>query len=438
MVEIGAPLDHITLAGHEHLWVVACRSGVPKALVEVDVSLDGAGLAAQLTAAAGPAEEQSGEQLSPTNAGLPMISVVVPSIVRRLDDLESCLLSLDALDYPQFEVIVADNRPVVPPDDPLPAIMARCRHVRAVRAPQPGISAARNAGVVAAKGEVVAFTDDDVRVERGWLRAFGARFAASPELDACTGVILPAELETPAQIYFERYYGGFAGERTFQPLTLQTGRGLLGRSQLTARSATGAVVRRAPVYGVGAYGAGANMAIRKTSLLALGGFDLALGTGTPARGGEDLGILIDILWAGGEMAYEPAAVIHHKHRRGYDELLQQLQASGAGLTATITSLVLRDPRHLQGVLLQVPLAAYRVVVQSVARLRGERAGGHTDEAAALYPPELVRRELSGMPLGPVAYLRSRRAALRWARSNGSSPSRALRPLQPESSVGATR
>ena len=198
-------------APDEDLWLVACRGGVPIALVEVDRDPGAPSIAAQLDllAVAHPAVDLAWRDLP--DQELPPISVVVPSVVRRLGEIESCFSSLDALDYPDYEVVVADNRTVVPDDDPLPALLVDRPRFRAVRAPQPGISAARNAGWVAATGEVVAFTDDDVLVDVSWLRSLGARFAAEPSLQACTGLVLPAELRTPAQIYFERYYGGFAG-----------------------------------------------------------------------------------------------------------------------------------------------------------------------------------------------------------------------------------
>jgi hypothetical protein len=75
--------------------------------------------------------------------------------------------------------------------------------------------------VADAKGDVVAFTDDHVYADRRWLRALGARFALDPALGAVTGLILPAELESPAQVWFERYYGGFGGERSFRAVTLE-------------------------------------------------------------------------------------------------------------------------------------------------------------------------------------------------------------------------
>jgi hypothetical protein len=406
----------------QQLWVVGCRDGVPLTLIEVDRSPAAPTLDAQLAALAAAHPAQDASWRAVPDDELPTATVVVPSMVRRLDGLETCLASLDALDYPDYDVVVADNRSEVPDPDPLAAMLAGRPRFRSVRVPRPGVAAARQAGTLAATGEVVAMTDDDVRVDRGWLRALGARFAGAPELWACTGLILPAELETPAQIYFERYYGGFAGERLFAPLTLRTGAGLLGRAQLIARDEQGREVRRSPLYGVGAYGAGANMALRRQAVLDVGGFDLALGTGTPAQGGEDLQILIDLLWAGGVVRYEPAAFVHHRHRRGYDELVRQLRAGGTGLTATLAALVVRDPRHLAGLAFQVPLAARRLAGQSLARIRGRRAGG--DRAPAedpLFPPELVQQELRGMPTGPLAYLRSRSTMRRWTRAHPQDP-----------------
>ena len=403
----------------EQLWLVGCRDGRPLALVEVDRGAGAPTLDAQLVALAAANPGGGDGWLAVPDAELPTITVVLPSVVRRLGDLETCLASLDAQDYPHFDVVVADNRREVPADDPLVAMLAARPRFRSVRAVQPGVGAARQTGVLAATGEVVAMVDDDVRTDPGWLRAFGARFARDPGLSACTGLILPAELETPAQIYFERYYGGFAGQRLFVPLTLSTGRGPLGRAQLTARDDQGQEVRRSPLYGVGAYGAGANMAFRRQALLDVGGFDPALGTGTPAQGGEDLQILIDLLWAGGRVRYEPAAFVHHRHRRGYDELVRQLRMGGTGLTATLTALVSRDPRHLLGLGLQVPVAARRLAGQTLARVRGRRVddpGPATPQPPA-YPRELVQQELLGMPGGPLAYLRSRRGVRRWTREH---------------------
>ena len=400
-------------------WVVLRRGGLPVAMVELSPSDDDDAVAARLTALARTHPPVRRAWLAVADEDLPSATVVVPTLVRRLDDLGRCLESLAALDHPPFEVVVVDNRREVPADDPLVAMLAEKPGFRSVRTDRPGVAAARNVGLRAATGEVVAFTDDDVRVDPTWLRAFGARFAADPALAACTGLILPAELETPAQVWFERYFGGFAGERLFAPLTLRTAPGLFGRGSVVATADDGSTVRRAPLYGVGAYGAGASMALRRAPALAVGGFDAALGTGTPSTGGEDLRILMDLLWAGHPLRYEPAAAVWHRHRRGYDELTRQIRAGGTGLTATLTALVVGDPRHLLGLGVQLPVAVRRLAGSTLARLRGRRTDAPVPQEPTepLFPTELVRLELGGMPSGPLAYLRSRRQQRRWTREH---------------------
>lgn len=408
----------VPATGDGERWLVVRRGGLPVAMLEAAPD-DPEELVAQRLRAVGQTHPPVRRAwLDVPDERLLRASVVVPSLVRRLDDLARCLDSLARLDHPPFEVVVVDNRPELPADDPLPAMLAGKPGFRSIRAARPGVAAARNAGLRAASGEVVAFTDDDVAVDPRWLRAFNARFTGQEDLAACTGLILPAELETPAQIWFERYFGGFAGERLFAPLTLRTASGVLGRASVEARSEDGQLVRRAPLYGVGAYGAGASMALRRSTALALGGFDDALGTGTPSTGGEDLRILMDLLWERHLVRYEPAAVVRHRHRRGYDELTRQIRAGGTGLTATLTALVLNDPSHLVGLGLQLPLAARRLAGSTLQRLRGRRVQGPVAEGAEpLFPSELVRLELGGMPYGPLAYLRSRRVQRTWVREH---------------------
>ena len=97
------------------------------------------------------------------------------------------------LNYARYEVIVVDNR-AVPDRSDWDAIEAY-PNTRVVHEPRPGISAARNHGIALAAGEFVAFTDDDTMVDRNWLRALADRFAAEPDADAVTGLVLPGALE---------------------------------------------------------------------------------------------------------------------------------------------------------------------------------------------------------------------------------------------------
>jgi hypothetical protein len=422
-VEDGPPNLDVRRSHYRAAWVLLRRDHRPHALVEVDLH-DGGAAAAEFgqrfdgLRSAPPDPAADGQPIEQ-----PAISVVIPTIVGRVDELARCLDALAASDYDRFEVVLVDNRRQVPDSDPLPDLVAERTGVRVVREPRPGISAARNAGVAAANSEVIAFTDDDVRVDPGWLRAIGTRFAHHPEEQIVTGLVLPSELDTPAQLMFERYYGGFSSERTFEPMSYgvsEAGSTPWDRAVVIARDARGREVRSFAIYGAGACGAGCNMAFRRTALPGDQPFDVALGTGTAAQGGEDLAAMIRVLWTGGRIGYEPAALVHHQHRREYSELVRQMRGYGAGFTAMLTSLVMHDPRHLLGLATQIPKATTRLATAATTRLRGrrpERADLATHDGARkpalAFPPELARRELIGYTQGVGAYLRSRRTARAW-------------------------
>src|SRR5262249_6470309 len=79
--------------------------------------------------------------------------------------LEQCLRSLLALDYPDYEVIVVDDGST----DDTRAILSRFGRVHAIHQANRGLSAARNVGLRAATGAVVAYTDSDCFVDPDWL-----------------------------------------------------------------------------------------------------------------------------------------------------------------------------------------------------------------------------------------------------------------------------
>jgi cellulose synthase/poly-beta-1,6-N-acetylglucosamine synthase-like glycosyltransferase len=320
---------------------------------------------------------------------LPRASVVVPTAMSRPEELRRCVRSLADLDYPDYEVIVVDNRAAGTAPVDLPG-------VRVVRETRPGTSAARNKGLAEATGEIVAFTDDDVEVDRRWLRALGERFAQAPKPAAVTGLVVPAELETPAQIFFEQ--SGSGPDRGYDALTFEReGRFQIKRSNLKDG---GELVHS--LYQTGELGLGSNMAFRASVLRAAGGFDEALGPGTPAVAGEDLEVLVGLLATGERLAYEPGAVVHHTHRATMAELERQLHGYGVGFTAMLTAIALRHPRHFVG------LAA--VVPSWLRSLRNPESVKRANRGVD-FPVELGTTELRGMLAGPVAYLRARR---RWA------------------------
>jgi hypothetical protein len=136
----------------------------------------------------------------------------------------------------------------------------------------------------------------------------------------------------------------------------------------------------------------------------MGGFDPALGAGSPAMGGEDTLLLTRVLLAGGTIAYHPAALTRHYHRRDLDGLRHQLIGYGTGLTAAYTSLVMSDPLVLARLIALAPTA-----LRDVFGTGGVRTATLADD----FPREVLRANLRGMLVGPGAYLRGRRRMRRW-------------------------
>jgi GT2 family glycosyltransferase len=253
--------------------------------------------------------------------------------------------------------------------------------VRWVHEPRQGLSFARNAGLAAARGEIVVFTDDDVLVDRHWVARLVAAFDAAAGVACVTGAILPAEQETQAQVWLEEY-GGFHKGFSREVFNATTHR------------------RDTPLYPYdsGQFGSGANMAFRVRALQELGGFAVDLGAGTPAHGGEDLDVLRRTISAGHTVVYEPSALMWHHHRRSLEALRRQMYRYGVGLTATVTKWVLEDRQVAADVARLLPRGLFHVAAPGSTKNQGK---------STTFPGALTRLELAGMAAGPVAYLRSR-------------------------------
>ena len=300
--------------------------------------------------------------------------------------LAGCLDSLLALDYPDYEIVVVDNASSRAGVATL--VGARCRgtnRVTYVHEDTPGLAVAHNRGLREASGSIVAFTDDDVIVDRMWLAQLARGFEVAPQVACVTGPILPLELETPAQLWAEAYWG--------------LGKGF-ERRVFDRHASDGDSVFP---YAAGVFGSGANMAFRSSVLRGLGGFDPALGTGSPSAGGDDLASFFDLVSAGHRLVYEPTALVRHRHRPDYASLRRQAYAYGSGLAAHLTRSVMEDPRRALEVVALAP--------QGLAHLFGPRSPKRVRRPAD-YPRELTRAERRGMARGGLAYVRARRARRR--------------------------
>ena len=150
-------------------------------------------------------------------------------------------------------------------------------------------------------------------------------------------------------------------------------------------------------YNFGIFGSGANLAIGSDMLTALGGFDEALGAGTPAWGGEELDIFLRTLRLGASVTYDPRAIVWHEHPAGWPRLHRQAFRYGIGLGAILTKQLV-EPAHRRELLRRVPLGVAHLL-NPISRKNAGKGEG--------YPRRLDLLERLGMACGPVAYGRSR-------------------------------
>jgi hypothetical protein len=301
----------------------------------------------------------------------------------RTDTLADCLESLLRLDYPHYEVVVVDSAPSTSRTrDLVAARFAGDSRVRYLREKRRGVAIAHNRALGVARGSIVAFTDDDVVVDRLWLLELAAGFTAAPDVACVTGLILPRELETAVQLWLDEHWGFSKGfERRLFDLHAHRPR------------------NRLFPYAAGLFGSGANMAFQTDVLRRAGGFDAATGAGSPARGGDDLAAFFDVVAAGHTLVYEPAAIVHHRHRPGYASLCAQSFGYGVGLTAYLTKTIVDEPRRSLDLARRAPAGAVHAFAP--------RAPANTRRPPGL-AQVLATLECAGSAYGPIAYLRARR------------------------------
>ncbi len=216
----------------------------------------------------------------------PEVSVVVAA--RNAEStIGACLESLRELAYPNYEIVVVDDG-----SNDRTAAIAREAGVKLVSLPHQGLAAARNAGVAAARGEIVAFIDADAQADRDWLyhlveamrrretvAAGGPNFPPAP--DSLLAAAIAAAPGQPREV----------------------------------RASDDSLAQMC----------GCNMAIARSTLIALGGFDPVF-----TAAGDDVDISWRLLKSGAALAYAPGAVVTHRRRRSIRAYLAQQRGYGTG------------------------------------------------------------------------------------------------------------
>jgi len=194
------------------------------------------------------------------------ISVAVCTRERPVE-LARCLRSLLASSELPHEIVVVDN---APQSGATRETVASFPGIRYHCEPRKGLSAARNAALAIASGDIVAFADDDVVVHADWIARIHRCFS-DPKVMVATGLILPGELETPAQMIFEKDFQFFHQGYRKRHFDFQYFEALRARG--------------AQVWSIGA---GANMAIRREISDRGHRFDTRLGPGVFGGCGEEV------------------------------------------------------------------------------------------------------------------------------------------------------
>jgi glycosyltransferase involved in cell wall biosynthesis len=300
----------------------------------------------------------------------------------RTDDLKLCLDSIIKLSYPNLEVLVVDNAPKN--DATKQLVFGYYPKMRYICEPRPGLDWARNRAIIEAKGEIIAFTDDDVVVDSRWIDALSKIFVENPEVMTVTGLVVPYELETEAQCLFE-IYGGF-------------GRGFQRKLSCLDTS----LKKKNPSHiGTGIFGTGANMAYRCCLFEKIGGFDTALDVGSVTNGGGDLEMFFRVIHEGYSLVYEPNAIVYHRHRHDYASLKTQLTNFGMGFYSYLVRTALAYPSDSLTIIRfgiwWIWWWGIRRLIKSLIR-------------PTYFPRDLILAEMKGSWIGLFRYFRAKRHA----------------------------
>lgn len=259
------------------------------------------------------AREPSREGLSLTPGSV----TVLVSTRDRPRQLAACMRAIAAADGPDLAafVVVDQSRGEVADLQAaladVPGGMGLAAKLRHVRTDTVGLSRSRNIGLGLCATEIVAMTDDDCVVDPDWVVRIAAVFRGDSSLAALYGGSRPL--------------GKAAGDVPF-PATHAR------RSPATLR------IWDDPT----SFGSGNNMAFRREAVVQAGGFDEALGAGTPIPSGEDAEMFFRLLRHGARVRYDPQVQVAHEMWRGPDEVNQLVRGYALGSAVYLTRAVIAN------------------------------------------------------------------------------------------------
>ncbi|GAB03493.1 GT2 family glycosyltransferase [Gordonia amarae] len=315
-----------------------------------------------------------------------LVSIVIPTVGR--DQVLKTVRAALAQQEVNLEVIVADNRPGTGDTTRILSVIDDPR-LRIVPEPVPGASRARNTGMAAARGTVIALTDDDAIPEPRWAAQILDVFVRdrTRSIAMVTGRVVSTESPTELQTMFED--GGIFDKGDDAKIWTIEQRPHLDDLAGYAEHRVFFPYSTGPVGGAG------NCAIAREAAGDIGGFDERLGPATPTLGGEDLDYLRTALFRNWAIYYQPSAVVSHYHRDNLADLRTQCWGYGTGMSACLTKLV--ASRHLAGLLLRFP-AGVRELFAPGSNLNSR----YPDT----WPFHLRVIEVSGYLAGPLLYAKS--------------------------------
>jgi GT2 family glycosyltransferase len=274
------------------------------------------------------------------------------------------------------EIILVENN-LGPTGDV--AEVARSYGVRYASEHKKGQAAALNRGIDLARGDFIAFTDDDISVRDGeWLDRLAAHVEGDRRIGYVAGNVLAAEIRTPAQAVWEAKGGLSKGNAT---------------RRFDSTSHKKSARHRVPLRLIAC---GANAMTTRRVLEEVGGYSEMFGCGSIVGHGQSHELVYKILRAGYSALYDPSVCVYHYHPPTVTQLRSKLFQYGVGDTAVQLHFFL-EYRDYYALLQAFPGRHVYLARQLWKRWTGNYP----------LPANLIIAGLAGATVGPFRYARAR-------------------------------